>query len=164
MKIKYFAHLFALSLMIAVPSFADDTAGAKSAASTPSPKATCAQLAEAAKKDDFPAIQALTTDWAPPGGHPGEMAAPNPSKSGPSQKSPAAIHAMHEHHLSQLKDLTCGSEHVAGDHAVVEAESLGQKRLIPFIQVNGQWKFDARTYMSFYRQAGKVVPPGNSHG
>lgn len=59
---------------------------------------------------------------------------------------------MHRQQMTQIKDLeSCGSQHIADNHAVVEAQSRGQKRLIPFVKEEGQWKFDGSTYMSFYR-------------
>ncbi len=137
--------VFAICLL-AVPasiSLAADTTSGNAA----SPKTACDQIVAAAKKDDFKTVESLTANWGMPHHGAGETAGMNP------KKMESDVKSAHQHHLSQLKDLSCGDEHVAGDHAVVEASSQGQKRLIPFVQVNGQWKFDARTYMSFYHRA-----------
>jgi hypothetical protein len=57
---------------------------------------------------------------------------------------------MDHNYMERLKDLTCTKENIAGDHAVVEAKSEGQERLIPFVKMQDGWKFDERTYHSFY--------------
>lgn len=115
---------------------------AHAGSSAGSPKAVCNELVVAAKKDDFQAFRDLSLNWET---HETEKAEKRRSK-----KEESEVRSAHQSHLSQLKDLSCGAEHIAGDHAMVEAESQGQKRLIPFVQVKGQWKFDAWTYMSFY--------------
>ena len=53
--------------------------------------------------------------------------------------------------MGRLKGMKCGSEHVAGDRAIVEAKTKKETRLIPFVNVDGVWRFDVRTYQSFYR-------------
>ncbi len=57
---------------------------------------------------------------------------------------------MHEKEMERLKDLNCKEEKIAGDHAWVEAISQNETRLVPFKMVEGKWKFDMRTYHSFY--------------
>jgi hypothetical protein len=53
--------------------------------------------------------------------------------------------------MERLQDLSCANEVIAQDHAMVESLSQGEKRLIPFVKTNEGWKFDMRTYRSFYR-------------
>lgn len=133
--------------LFAIPAF---PRVARAGASADSPKAVCDQLARAARKDDFQAFQALSTGWTSQmaSGH-GASSPPQGGATTPG-KAESELHSVHQSHLGQLKDLRCDAEHIADDHAVVEAESQGRKRLIPFIEVKGHWKFDARTYLSFY--------------
>jgi hypothetical protein len=63
---------------------------------------------------------------------------------------------MHEKEMERLKDLNCKEEKIAGDHAWVEAISQNETRLVPFKMVDGKWKFDMKTYHSFYHPA---MPP-----
>jgi hypothetical protein len=130
---------------------ADATANASK-----SPKEVCNTLVDAAKKDDFNTVK----QWTLWGGHgmrhdkqqagtSDAASAKTPAKGG---KMEAEFHKMHDQDMAALKDMSCGSETLAGDHAMVQAESKGQKRLIPFAQRDGRWMFDARTYMSFYRE------------
>lgn len=57
---------------------------------------------------------------------------------------------MHEKEMARLKNINCKGEKIAGDHAWVEATSENESRLVPFKMVDGKWKFDMRTYHSFY--------------
>lgn len=104
-----------------------------------SAKDACKIIVEAAKKDDFETVRLYTT---PTGRGEGERR----------KEAERRFHRMHRDQLAKLKDLSCGSEHRADAHAVVEAESEGRKRLVPFVEEKGGWKFDLRTYLSFYRQ------------
>lgn len=65
---------------------------------------------------------------------------------------------MHEQEMKRLKALVCKDEKIAEDHAWVEATSQNETRLVPFKKMDGQWKFDMRTYHSFYQ------PPMPSEG
>jgi hypothetical protein len=163
----------AMSLGILSLAYSDDTSngrmmpGQTNAAkptsdaqvSDKSPKDVCNTLAEAAKKDDFQAFTQWTTGFGPRGGQAGEagrdMPMRNPSKMNKRKNMQSQFHQMHKDQLARLKDLSCGSETIAMDHAFVEAESKGEKRLIPFKMMSGKWMFDAHTYMSFYRESMK---------
>lgn len=96
------------------------------------PSEVCKKLVEAAKKDDFDAVTKLSL---------GEPHGP---------KAKGKFHDMHDKYLGKLKDTNCGSDLTADDHAVVQADSEGKKRLIPFVKSADGWKFDAHTYMAFY--------------
>jgi hypothetical protein len=63
---------------------------------------------------------------------------------------PKHFEKMHKDHWAQLKELSCGTEIVTNDRAVIEAKTTEQSRLIPFVKTEEGWKFDAKTYMSFY--------------
>lgn len=137
---------------------------AAQAAKMSTPKETCDGLVEAAKKDDFNSFMKLTLGMehgmhhSKKGGQAGEAGGKNFEKSPKGMKKHRAkmeqgFHKMHKEHLAMLKELSCGTEKITGDHAFVETEGKDQKRLIPFIQKEGKWYFDARTYMSFYRES-----------
>ncbi len=64
---------------------------------------------------------------------------------------------MHAGYMDRLQDLSCGSEVIATDHAVVESESKGERRLIPFVKTNEGWRFDMGTYQSFYHTEEKEM-------
>lgn len=57
---------------------------------------------------------------------------------------------MHEKEMERLKGLNCKEEKISGDHAWVEATSQNETRLVPFKMMEGKWKFDMKTYHSFY--------------
>lgn len=120
-----------------------------------SPKQVCEALVEAAKKDDFEGFKQWTMGWHP--SHRMNDMAGKVMKDGMHKNKEAKMekgfHHMHKNHMSQLKDLSCGDEKIAGTHAFVETESKGEKRLVPFAQKDGMWMFDSRTYMSFYRDS-----------
>jgi hypothetical protein len=121
------------------------------------PKDVCNRLIEAAKKDDFSAADQYTLwnrDRMSSDQQAGTMGS---SKKSMKNKMEKGFHKVHREHLSMLKNLTCGSETLAGDHAFVETDSQQGKRLIPFVQQGGQWKFDAHTYMSFYPESAKEM-------
>ena len=58
---------------------------------------------------------------------------------------------MSRRFFENVPDLTCGTELIAQDRAIVESESQGKKRLIPFIKTDEGWMFDLQTYRSFYQ-------------
>ncbi len=119
---------------------------ASAAASSTTPTQTCNKLVEAAKSNNYESMAGLVMTPEHGKGH-GKM-------DGMKKPSKAKFDKMHTAYMSEIKDVTCGNEMVAGDRAVVTAESTTQKRLIPFVQADGQWKFDMKTYRSFY--AGEV--------
>lgn len=100
------------------------------------PAQVCKSIAENAKAKNFEGVQKLTA------GMPGHAKAEKKQKKG--------FDKMAEQYMERLQDLNCGQEVIAKDHAMVEADSKGEKRLIPFIQTEDGWKFDASTYRSFY--------------
>ena len=101
------------------------------------PKEVCDSLAKAATDNNFKAFTTLTfTEGGKPAGK---------------EKN---FDKMHKDKMTSLKDLTCGTVTMAGNHAFVEATSQQEKRLIPFIEHGGTWLFDVATYKTFYRHAG----------
>ncbi|MCM2281655.1 MAG: hypothetical protein NDI61_07395 [Bdellovibrionaceae bacterium] len=108
---------------------------ATSAAADATPLAVCKQLADSASKNDFESVQK----------HSMEMRGP-----GKGSKADANFRKMHQENLGQIQNLNCLAETVSEDRAFVEAEAEGGKRLIPFVKTEAGWKFDAKTYMSFY--------------
>ncbi len=102
-----------------------------------SPKEVCSAMVDALKKEDYKLIQQFTY-------HPGSLA------QGKSLQQAGKAMKNSPEYLKGIKDLSCEDEHVAGTRAVVEATSQGDKRLIPFVKTSGRWKFDVKTYQSFY--------------
>jgi len=126
-----YAKTAVLSFLMAGMVFAADEPKAAMDANA-SPGDVCKQLVEAAKKDDFDAVKKM-------------------SKGEPHGKQAKGhFHKMHGEYMERLKNIGCGSDLVADDHAVVEAQTEGKKRLIPFVKEESGWKFDAMTYMTFY--------------
>lgn len=119
-------------------SFTTNAADTKE--SSTGPAFTCAKLVEAAKANKFDEFQSLTTNYGPKYMMKKEM------KPMAAQK----FDKMHTEFMDKIKGINCGTEHIAGTNAFVEAETNGTKRFIPFIKVEDNWKFDAKTYMSFY--------------
>lgn len=124
----------------------DSTAMSSSAASTSmngaaagSPLQTCNQLVEAAKANNYEQASEL-------------MVMPQRKKAAARVgKSPQKKFAkMHQDYLTEIQNISCTEEQVAGDHAIVTATSQDEQRLIPFVQQEGSWKFDMKTYRAFY--------------
>ncbi len=143
-----------------------------------SPKEACEALAKAATADDFKAFSELTAAAGMMGMHgmtcdnkdcpmkgkhdctgkncPMHQAGKGKAKGKDcgtthGMNMEERFHKMHAKELERLKDLTCKEEKVVGEHAWVEAMSQKETRLVPFKMVEGKWKFDIRTYHSFYR-------------
>ncbi|MCB0404937.1 MAG: hypothetical protein KDD51_09135 [Bdellovibrionales bacterium] len=114
------------------------------AASTP--KGVCEELATAARNNDFDTFNKLST---PPGR--GLASKPKGNKEN--------FQSMHQKQLDRIKDLTCGTELVAGDQAVVKATSKGESRLVPFHKYSDLWRFDLPTYQAFNQ-----IQHGQKHG
>lgn len=119
-----------------------------------SPKEVCNAIVEATKKDDFKTVQQWSYGWQHGHHHQAGEAAGKHHKGQKhsAKKTEKEFHSMRSQYMSKLKDMQCGSETIADDHAFVQAEAEGSKRLIPFIQKDGKWLFDAHSYMSFYRE------------
>ncbi|MCS6838634.1 MAG: hypothetical protein NZ480_07275 [Bdellovibrionaceae bacterium] len=112
------------------------------------PAAVCLKLAEAAKNKRFEEFLSYTVNYE------------RHSEKKKRKDGAARFENMHKNYFDRLKNLTCGAEHIAESNAFVEAETDGRKRFIPFVQEKGQWKFDAKTYISFYKYAaGKKEHP-----
>lgn len=126
------------------PSTAPNSQAA-SAASANSPRDTCRSLAEAAKNKNFGSFMQLSTGMK------------SPSKTKEGSISAKRFEKMQGRYLDRLKDLTCNNEIIAADRAVVESESKGEKRLIPFVKTGQGWKFDLNTYQAFYHTEEKKM-------
>ncbi|MBI1860595.1 MAG: hypothetical protein HYR96_06735 [Deltaproteobacteria bacterium] len=109
--------------------------GVAAALNAATPKEVCDSLAKAAQADNFKAFAEMSV------GHQG--------------KQEKSFHSMHKDRMAALKNLTCGNETVAGKHAIVETAGPTEKRLIPFLEMDGTWKFDVATYKTFYRHEKK---------
>ncbi|MEZ0391973.1 MAG: hypothetical protein ACAH59_07155 [Pseudobdellovibrionaceae bacterium] len=105
-----------------------------SAASPAGPTAACKAIAEAAKNKNFETFASLSTGMPPK----------------KAQPKKADFEKMGQKYFEKIQDLSCNNEIIAEDHAVVEADAKGEKRLIPFLQTPQGWKFDMKTYQSFY--------------
>lgn len=163
---------FALALPFAASSLADDMPseqpgmtgtedtsategeqpGKKATLDLTSPSKACNSLVQAAKLGDFESFKSASVGWDMMYRHKGE-AAGKVGKKDMEAKMEKDFHKMNREHMSKLKDLSCGTEHIVQNRAMVEAETQGEKRLIPFIQRDGKWMFDAQTYTSFYRDS-----------
>ena len=108
---------------------------AKNTATTDNALNTCNTLVDKAVKKDFKAVSEMSLQ---------------PKMVKAEKLSEKDFNKMHEKHMGELKDLKCLREMVADDRAVVEAESEGGKRLIPFVQTSTGWKFDSGAYMALY--------------
>jgi hypothetical protein len=122
--------------------------------SNDSPKAACKSMVEAAKKGDFNELKGLSSGWD------------RVQHTAQEKSLKKGFEHMHQTQMDKLKDLKCGKEQVAEDHAIVIAESGEKERIVPFVKEGMGWKFDARTYMTFYRESlkehGFVTPPGGA--
>lgn len=98
------------------------------------PMQACKSIVEHAVNKDFQAVKAMSLRP--------EMPRKKMDKQG--------FNKMHDTQMASLKDLSCLREMIADDHAVVETESQGSKRLIPFVKQDQTWKFDPGAYMAFY--------------
>lgn len=98
------------------------------------PLSVCKNLVELTLKKDFAGVQNLSTAFGPHHG----------------KSKGAHFDKMHKENWSKLEKLSCTTETVANDHAFVEAQSEAGARLIPFVKTEAGWKFDMKTYMSFY--------------
>lgn len=126
--------------LISAASFAADTKTTTTTTTTDmatSPSSTCMKLVETAKANKYEDFNALTTNYMGSPMAKGKMAEQRFDK-------------MHVKFMDKIKGISCGTEHIAGANAFVEAETDGTKRFIPFVKVQDAWKFDAKTYMSFY--------------
>lgn len=137
---------FMLSFFIVATAF---TAGAAETTTTTTtttvatastPTAVCQAIVDSAKNKDFEGMKKWMTEMGPHHG----------MQTGSKKGQKEAFLKMESEHFDTIKDLTCGTELLANDHAVVMSESKGEKRLIPFIKQNNSWKFDVHTYHSFY--------------
>lgn len=100
---------------------------------TETPTQVCGKLVEAAKTDNFEQFKNLSFHYE-----------------GKKAKGKMKFGKMGTEYMSKIKGITCQTEDIAGEHAYVSAQAEGTKRFIPFVNVDGTWKFDAKTYMSMY--------------
>ena len=114
------------------------TVASSSANSMSSPLQACNQLVDAAKNKDYERASQLMLTPKHKMGMMGK------------KSSKKKFNKMHENYLSEVQDISCSEEQVAGDRAFVTATTKNQERLIPFVQAEGGWKFDMKTYRSFY--------------
>lgn len=108
------------------------------ATATSSPLQACNQLVDAAKTKDYE--KASQFMMAP--SHKMGMVGKKPNKK--------KFEKMHQSYLNEIQNISCTEEQVAGDRAIVTATAQNQQRLIPFVQQEDGWKFDMKTYRSFY--------------
>lgn len=111
------------------------------AGSAATPREACQQMVDAAKANQYDRVA--------------QMMASEPSMKRMKMKSEKRFDRMHTKYMSEIQNMSCGSEQLAGTHAMVTAETGSERRLIPFIQSEGQWKFDMKTYKAFYRDEQK---------
>lgn len=120
------------------------TVPAMSQESAQTPTQVCSQLVAAAKANQFEKAQSLM--------HMPEHGMKNAAGSRSQKMQKAGFDKMHSTYFSAIKDMTCASESIAGMHAVVTASSQNEKRLIPFVQDKGDWKFDMKAYRAIYSE------------
>lgn len=136
MKKIVFTALVSMALNSGAQTSQSPGAASATAAAT-SPTQACNRIVEAAKSNNFDQVAGL-------------MAMPDHKKEKMDKKTRAKFDSMHSEYMSDIQKMTCGDEQVAGDRAMVTAQTDQEKRLIPFIQKEGQWKFDMKTYRAFY--------------
>lgn len=118
---------------IALCGFSAWSEGTTTTTPTETPTQICGKLVEAAKAENFDQFMNLSYHYE-----------------GKKAKGKMKFGKMGANYMTKIKGITCQSEDVAGEHAYVSAQSEGTKRFIPFINVGGAWKFDAKTYMTMY--------------
>jgi hypothetical protein len=129
-----------LVFLLCPMAFAGTTPTTPTTPTTGTPLEACKSLVDATVKKDFESVKKLSVGM--------------PSH-GTDKSKEAGFDKMHKEYMSKLEKLSCTSEVVANDHAFVQAEAEGGTRLIPFLKTETGWKFDGKTYMSFY---------GGAHG
>lgn len=117
------------------------------AGSSPSPQKVCQTLFQAIEKDDIRAFEVSSLRPELLSAH--QQLTQQAGTINPKQDNPPAI--IPKEQMGRLKGMKCGAEHISGSRAIVEAKTKTEKRLIPFVNVDGVWRFDVRTYESFYR-------------
>ncbi len=100
------------------------------------PTSVCQAIVDSAKSKNFEGMNKWTTAM--------------PAHHKKMKMSKTDFAKMGSKYFEKMQDLTCGTEIMAQDHAIIESESQGQKRLIPFVKKADGWKFDLKTYHSFY--------------
>lgn len=144
--------LLSLSVMLAAFAVQAQTGATKTTTTTTtttsgsasSPSQACSQLIEATKANNFDKVAEM-------------MAMPrHKNEKMPNKKAEAKFDDMHKKYLSEIQNMTCSTEQIAGDHATVIAETQNERRLIPFVQTDGQWKFDMHTYRALYMMDEKM--------
>lgn len=140
--------LITLCFFISATAFAAESS-ATSKGSTDTPREVCEAIVKAGIDDNFKAFMELTI--IPKSHHGSKDHCGTP---GMDEKTlEEGFHKMHEKHLDLLKSINCKDEKMVGDHSWVEAASKEESRLIPLKMVDGRWKFDMKTYFSFYHPA-----------
>lgn len=111
-------------------AFAQTPSNTTMASSTP--MEVCKSIIESAKSKNYDGIRQLSTGM----------------KAGSAKNKEFA--KIEEKFYSQFQSLSCGQSLIAGDRAVIETNTETDKRLIPFVKVGENWRFDAQTYRVFY--------------
>lgn len=154
--------LITLFLFISATALAADPINPINEAPTNTPKEACEAIVKAGIDDNFQAFKDLTIM---PTGHEKNSSDKGKNKNQSGRQDRCGIpgmneknleegfHKMHEKHLELLKSINCKDEKIAGDRSWVEATSKEESRLIPFKIADGKWKFDMKTYLSFYHPA-----------
>lgn len=104
-------------------------------ASSP-PMEVCKSIVDSAKNKNYDGIRQLSTGMKASSAKNKEFA------------------KVEEKFYSHFQSLTCGQSLIAGNRAVIETDTDTEKRLIPFVKVGENWKFDAQTYRVFYDTRG----------
>jgi hypothetical protein len=147
-------------LLIAALSLLAFPVLAEEAKQATSPKEACEKIVEAGKKGDFNLVKQYTAGGME---HHQKDGQTDKKMENMSEKSKKDFEQMRQAHMDELKDLKCSSEQTVENHAFVTAETKDGKRLIPFVKEGEGWKFDPRTYMSFYRKSMKEHGIGMHH-
>lgn len=135
--------LLASTSTFAAETTATTTTETKTVTATQStPKETCMALVKAAQEQNFEAFTQLSRAG-------GKGMGPG-NKAGSKNKMKPGFDKMHTNELEKLKTLNCGAEYIADTRAFVETDSAGKTRFVPFVKEGKDWKFDTKTYMSFY--------------
>ncbi len=131
------------------------------------PSEVCRRLVEAAQTDNLEEVKNLSIGMRskaglkPPVGMKNKREfAKNGSSVASSRTSSVALDPkvkerfdrMHRKYFERIKNMSCGAEQIAGHHAIVTAISGPDQRFIPFVEEDGAWKFDMKTYRAFYSE------------
>lgn len=135
--IRFNSLLMVTALMCGAALAADPMSGsqAQSLSSDSSPKEVCQGLVDLSKSPQYQS-QTGADRWFITGGK--------------------SVSQSKQWFKKEFSSAECGSETIAGNHAVVVANIGAQERLLPFIKQGGMWKLDPQGYQALHRMDSRM--------